>query len=236
VTADPLVLIAEVDRATYRLLATARALDDAAVAQPSPLPGWTRGHVLTHVARNADSLVRVLTGARTGEDLPQYASREQRDGDIAAGSGRPLADQVADVSAAAGRFAAAVAELPPDRWFATVRWRSSPPAPAATAVWVRLREVEVHHVDLAAGYRPADWPEAFTHRLLHELTNGWAGRTDGPRVRLRATDLDHESTLGPGPVVAGPAHALAAWLTGRTSGDGLTVDPPGPLPPVPEWR
>ena len=28
-------------------------------------------------------------------------------------------------------------------------------------VWGRLREVEVHHVDLDAGYRPADWPEAF---------------------------------------------------------------------------
>ena len=54
-TADPLVLIAEVDRATARLLATARTLDDDAVRAPSPLPGWTRGHVLTHVARNADS-------------------------------------------------------------------------------------------------------------------------------------------------------------------------------------
>jgi maleylpyruvate isomerase len=236
VTADPLVLIAEVDRATARLLATARTLDDAAVAAPSPLPGWTRGHVLSHVARNADSLVNVLTGARTGVDTPQYASDEQRDADIEAGAPRPAAVQVADVLDSAGRFAVAVAEMPADAWTVQVPMRGGMRMPAARVVWGRLREVEVHHVDLDAGYRPADWPPAFTHRLLHELVSGWAERPDGPRVRLHATDLDHVSGSQDGPTVSGPAHALAAWLSGRSSGDGLTIDPDGPLPPIPDWR
>ena len=59
-TTDPLALMGEVDRATDRMLRTAATLDDAAVAAPSPLPGWTRGHVLTHLARNADGLGNLL--------------------------------------------------------------------------------------------------------------------------------------------------------------------------------
>ncbi|MEV0474381.1 maleylpyruvate isomerase N-terminal domain-containing protein, partial [Streptomyces prunicolor] len=30
---------------------------NASVAEPSRLPGWSRGHVLAHLARNADALV-----------------------------------------------------------------------------------------------------------------------------------------------------------------------------------
>jgi maleylpyruvate isomerase len=35
-------------------------------AAPSALPGWSRAHVLTHVARNADAMINLLTWARTG--------------------------------------------------------------------------------------------------------------------------------------------------------------------------
>ena len=51
--------------ATSRLLATATALSDAQVREPSSLPGWTRGHVLTHIARvgHARSLFSVLGSA-----------------------------------------------------------------------------------------------------------------------------------------------------------------------------
>src|SRR5439155_7551235 len=38
-----------------RLLATLEVVDDATARGLSQLPAWTRGHVLTHLARNADS-------------------------------------------------------------------------------------------------------------------------------------------------------------------------------------
>ncbi len=47
----------ELAEATERLLATAARLTDEDLRAPSLLPGWTRGHVLAHVARNADSYV-----------------------------------------------------------------------------------------------------------------------------------------------------------------------------------
>src|SRR5678816_1103084 len=60
VTTDPLALAHEVDRATQRFLDSAADLTDANLAEPSLLPGWTRAHVMAHVARNADSLINLL--------------------------------------------------------------------------------------------------------------------------------------------------------------------------------
>jgi maleylpyruvate isomerase len=235
-TADPLVLLPEIDRATARLLDTARKLDDAALAGPSLLPGWSRGHVLTHLARNADACVNLLTGARTGVDTPMYPDDKKRDADIEAGSHRPVAEQVSDLSATAERLDAAVTQMPPAAWAANVRWRGGHSRPAAYVPWARLSEVELHHVDLDAGYRPADWPDAFVHRLLHDLAADLAGAM--APVRLHATDLDHEVTIGTDPTVTvnGAGHGIAAWLSGRGDGADLTVVPAGPLPTVPIWK
>jgi maleylpyruvate isomerase len=234
-TADPLVLLPEVDRATAHLLETARTLDDTAVAAPSLLPHWSRGHVLTHLARSADACVNLLTWARTGTETPAYASAEQREADIEAGAGRPAAEQVADLVAAARRFDEAVEQMPPEAWAVTVRTPSKATL-AAYVPWLRLREVELHHVDLDTGYGTGDWPDGFVHRLLHELATDLAD--DLPPLRLHATDLDHELTLGSDPVatVSGPGHAIAAWLTGRAGDDVVTMVPEGPAPAVPKWK
>lgn len=235
VTVDPLVLGAEVDQATERLLATAAALDDAALAQPSLLPGWTRGHVLAHLARNADSYVNLLTSARTGQVIPPYASDEARAAGIEAGAGRPLAEQLDDLRAAAERFQEAVAAMPPEAWSVSVPTHRGPRV-AATAMWGRLREVEVHHVDLDAGYAPADWSDAFGHRLLHEVARDLAKQDGAPPLLLRPAGTGHPLTIGTGsPEVTGSAQELAAWLTGRSAGTGLTVTPPGALPALPRW-
>ena len=74
------------DEATSRLVRTADALTDAEAAGPSLLPGWTRGHVLTHLARNADALVGLVDGALTGVAAPMYPSVEARAADIEAGA------------------------------------------------------------------------------------------------------------------------------------------------------
>ncbi|MEV4630876.1 maleylpyruvate isomerase family mycothiol-dependent enzyme [Micromonospora sp. NPDC049523] len=236
-TVDPLVLIAEVDRATERLLRTAGTLDRSTLAEPSRLPGWSRGHVLTHLARSADALVNLLTGARTGQHVPAYASVAARDADIAAGAGRELDAHLDDLRGGAKRFAEACAAMPPQAWTAVVRSHRGDRV-AAMLVWTRLRELEVHHVDLDAGYDPVDWPEGFAQRLLHEAAGDLATRDDVPALALRPTDAGRTLTIGPagaGPTVAGPVHLLAGWLIGRSAGAGLTVTPNGPLPTPPDW-
>src|SRR2546430_5157230 len=104
--------MARIGEATDRLLASAAALTDARAGEPSLLPGWTRGHVLTHVARNGDGLGNLLRWARTGTETPMYASREARRADIEAGAGRSPAGPAADVPATAIAFPAQAARLP----------------------------------------------------------------------------------------------------------------------------
>lgn len=236
-SADPLDLMPEVDRATERLLATVDRLTDADMRQASLCRGWTRGHVLTHLARNADGLTNLLAWARTGVVTPQYESWERRDADIEEGADRDATTLADDLRAAARRFAIAVETMSPDAWLVELPLRGGPQR-AALIVWRRLREVEVHHVDLYAGYAPADWPEAFTHRLLHELVAQFAGRADAPAIRLRPDGVEHELSIGSAdgaPLVSGPAAVVAGWLIGRVSGAELTVEPEGPLPTVPDW-
>jgi maleylpyruvate isomerase len=236
VSHDPLVLGADLDRATARLLATVQSLDDRAVAGSSLLPGWSRGHVLTHLARNADGAVNLLTWAATGVRTPQYPSIEARAADIDTGAPRPLAEQLADLTASAQRLARAVQDLPAPSWTVEVEWLSGNRSPAQRVVWSRLQEVEVHHVDLDAGYAPADWPEAFTLRILHSLVRGMDQRPDGPAALLRTPELGHDVSLrgAQAPVVEGPAAAVVAWLIGRSGGADLTVSG-GALPAVPAW-
>lgn len=237
---DPAAALSEVGRATDRFLASAGRIDDNGVGEPSLLPGWTRGHVITHVARNADGLVNLLSWARTGIETMPYASREARDADIENGAGRPVSEQLADVRDSAARFAAAAAEVPADRWDVIVRWNPETERPARAVLSARLREVEIHHVDLDLDYTPAHWHEDFSGRVLDGATRAMTAAGDAPAVRLHAVDTDRSWHLGgagaDSPVVDGPQAALLGWLIGRSTGDGLTVEPHGsPLPTPPPW-
>jgi maleylpyruvate isomerase len=227
-----------VAEATARLLDTIRGLDEHAVTGPSALPGWTRGHVLAHLARNADSLVNLLLWAHTDVEIPQYASAFLRDHDIEAGAARPLTEHLADNEAAATRFLALARSLTDDAWRAQVRTRQGRPIPATEVRWMRLQEVEIHHVDLNANYHPSDWPASFVARILSQVTADLTRLTaDTPLepFTLRATDSDYTATIGSPPAthtISGPSKSLAAWLIGRSTGSDLTGD----LPSLPAWK
>lgn len=218
--------------ATARLLDTATALRDADLVDPSLLPGWTRGHVLAHLSRNADSLVNLLLWARTGIETPQYASAFLRDADIEAGAPRPLREQLEDLTAASERWLALARVMPADRWHTTVRNRQGGEIPATRVLWMRLMEVEIHHVDLDRGYTPADWPTAFVDRLL-PLSVADRAAQPGPGFTIEATDTPYTGVVGtPTTKITGPAASLTAWLIGRSPGTDLTGD----LPNLTAWK
>lgn len=160
--------LAAVDDATARLLRTVEGLTDGDLRAPSLLPGWSRAHVVTHVARHADAMCNLLTWARTGVITSAYPSHAEREAGIDAGAGRGPGELHADVSASADRLRADAVALPPEAWTAQVQIFERPPFPAAEVLLRRLVEVELHHVDLGSGYRPEDWPAAFAVRELAE--------------------------------------------------------------------
>ena len=256
---DPRLALAQVTEDTGLLIRQAEALDDEAVREPSLLTGWTRGHVLTHTARNADALGNLLVWAETGERHDMYASREQRNAGIEAGAGRTAAQLAADLQEASQRFIEAATRLSPDRWAAQVEMRPGGRArPARFILWWRYQEVLIHHVDLDAGFSPAHWPAEFTGPQLEfvaeqmsdaaqngtgaAVANGaGTGTEQGAGFRLHAEDTDRRVGVqcDPGdeakPLVRGAEPGLLAWLIGRSAGDGLTVEPAGPLPTPPVW-
>lgn len=161
-------LLTHIDDATTELMATAGGLTDKQVSEPSLLPGWTRGHVLTHIARAAEAHRNLLEAVRTGTDIPAYASQEARDTSIENGASRPVAEHIADIERTAAAFRAAVDTTPDDAWTTSVTILHLEPFPAGQVVLRKLVELELHHVDLNAGYRPADWPVTFKPLELPE--------------------------------------------------------------------
>ena len=103
---DPERDAAEAAAATEQLIDSAAGLSAEDLAAPSLLPGWTRGHILAHVARNADALVNLLEWARTGEETPMYPDAATRDRDIEAGAPRSLEEHLEDLRDSAARFTA----------------------------------------------------------------------------------------------------------------------------------
>jgi maleylpyruvate isomerase len=199
------------------------------------LPGWSRGHVLSHLARNADAYRRVLDGAARGQRVPAYASRDERDADIDAGASRTIGEQLADLERSAALFSTTVASMPIGSWSAPTDWPAIDPRPASAMLDSRIREIAIHHVDLDAGYTAAHWPVPLARQILGSVAVRFDTLGMSP-VTLSADDgaVAHTFGDGSGALISGPSHALAWWLIGRSDGSELRSSA-GPLPVPPPW-
>jgi maleylpyruvate isomerase len=184
-----------------RLVEHLHSLDGVDPAQPSLLPGWSVGHVLTHIARNADSMLRMLSG------LPQYwLGAESRNADIELGAGREwamLVDDVVTTGDAVSRRMHEVAD-----WAGTVAG-STAERPKAMVPALRRREVEIHRSDLDLGYTFADMPSDYVRSDTRVMEMLWKARQP-----MGLTPL-------PEAVATSPDHLRLAWLFGRTAVAGV---------------
>ena len=207
---------------------------DTDLAAPSLCADWTRGDVLTHLARNADGITATVSGALRGEIVPRYPNGVAgRDADIAAGADRPLLEILADLKDSADRL---------DRVFTAAgeagAWDAETERELPASHWParRWREVEIHRVDLLGSYTPRQWPPAFVRWLLPEIAASLPERSAEP-LRVTVTEEGSVGSGHPGESfgaddgateVRGPDWAVLAWMLGRVPqqvSEALTATP-----------
>jgi maleylpyruvate isomerase len=177
------------------------AIDPVDPFTPSHLPGWTIAHVLSHIARNADSALRMLDG------LPQYwKGAESRAADIDLGATRAWHELVEDVVESSAAVEARLREV--SDWTGSIQTGLAL-RPKAMLPVTRRREVEVHRADLGLGYDFADMPADYVRTDLRLLTMQWTARqpmglTQLPDAVRTLSDADR-----------------LAWLFGRIDVSGV---------------
>lgn len=211
-------------------------LADDELAAPSALEGWTRRHLVAHVAYNAAALCRLMDWASTGSETPMYASPEARSTEIAEG---------ATLSPAALRnlFDHTVARLDEKWrragdpvWSAPVRSAQGREITAAETIWMRAREVWIHAVDLGSGARFGDAPPEVLDGLLGDIVGTWRTRGDGGALELRVAGrkplaVDPQSPAAERIPVAGDLASVTRWVAGR----GTVGLDPIPVVTPPRW-
>lgn len=211
--------LVQVTEATSRLTQRVDGLTDPEFSEPSLLPGWSRAHVVAHVARNAEGMVNLVSWALTGLPSPMYPSMEARTAGIEEAAALPpaalrglLLDSADALHVAMSRLVDADdAALWRLLLFGAPPSGTAPDVPAWTLGWARLREVEIHHLDLDAGLDPSDWPQPFVERMVDFL--------DG---------------RGSAPAVTGDLAEVVAWRLGRgafRTVRGIDGSEPGEPPP-----
>ena len=206
----PSATLDQVTLAQARFDAAVASLTDVDVHAPSPLPDWTVGHVLAHIARNADSHTRRIEAAQRGRLIDQYpGGANGRAAEIERDAHRSASELIDDVYASARTMDRAFRSVRGDAWMVESRDATGTIRRLRELPSRRWQEVEVHLLDLGLGHTPKDWPDGFVAAFL-------------PVMRVDVADR-----LAPD-VVAPPAGSLKArdelaWLYGRLSRPELPV-------------
>ena len=210
-----------IDAATKKLAETVSRLDDEAASAASLLPNWDRSMVIVHLCANADGVRRAVEAAARGDIGEVYpGGKPARDGEIEAGRALPARELQARLRRSYERLGPALESAPDEVWGSPAIGISGEVLVGAGLVVARLREVEVHHVDLAYGYGPDDWPFAWVvEEMERSMLDLPARLPTGVAVVLTASDAGQHWVAGSGTSleISGTTGELLAWVTGRAT-------------------
>ncbi len=206
---DVATWLARISASQGALMHQVEGLSEGQARGNSLLPGWTRGHVLAHLARHADATARMAVGARERRQVEQYVGGgEGRASEIEEGAGASADRLVGDLESSGDRCLAALRDVDPEGWTYELTWSGT--SYAATRMLVsRWREVEIHRVDLELGHGSEAWSDDFIETYLPTELDRLPERAPGTEVPAGLTD-----------------HQTLAWLLGRGS---------DALPALPAW-
>jgi maleylpyruvate isomerase len=208
----PDTVLTELHKAADAVASQAARLTASDVPAPSELPGWTRGHVLAHIAGIANAMARQLEYASRGESVELYdGGYEGRTKAIEMSAGHSLDEHRADLDAALDRALRAFDALDAAGWQVPISYRGGVVLDGGLALW---RELVIHGSDLGTGRGPETWSRQFCRHLFDFLS---ARVPDGQRFLLQPLGLP-PVTIGTGgrsTVISGMVTDIAAWLAGR---------------------
>lgn len=198
---------------TQRLLGDTITISQADWGQPTILPGWTRAHLATHLARNADVLRQAVERVVAGE--PFRLDPDDDLTDLEQGSRRTPLDLQIDLDTTAGQLTEVFSSLTHQQW----QLPAGEGFTIADLPLARLNEVVLHHVDLDCGFSFVDIDPQVARWLLEWNVRRRTDLADRPRITLQSSS-GYQASLGSygGTVlISGSDANLLGWITGRLS-------------------
>lgn len=214
----------EVPAAAARLNAVIADVDEAAVREPSALPGWSRAHVMAHIANFSDAMKRQVDEAVAGRLIEFYdGGMPARVAAIESGSTRSAEELKQNIARATAGLVAAWETV--DDWTRPVTHRNGT---LADTVYTGWRELAIHTADLGLDHATSDdWSPEFCTHLLTFLR---PRVPEGTHLVLQAPGVRWEQGEGDEVVIEGKLTDLTAWMAGRQPRGPLTGDLPELLP------
>jgi len=192
------------------------ALGDSEFAQDSSLPGWSRAHVVAHLALNARAHLNLVHWARTGIETPMYASPAERAEGIERMSHEPPRKLREEFEDSARAWDEAFDAVQGDEWSAMVKSAQGQPIPLSIVPWLRSREVMIHALDLRSSVTWADIPDDYAQALITNIAKDRSRRADGRALTLDDNSRQWEIAGAGVPLqVTSTTAGIAAYLSGR---------------------
>jgi maleylpyruvate isomerase len=214
--------------AQARLVALVEPCSDDDMRRPSLLEGWTVGHLLTHLARNADSHTGMVLAAQHGDMVAQHAGGpEERSAGIEAGWRRPAAAIADDLRAAQRSLEDAWSATEAETWATGCGRRRQGPTTLADLVFYRWQEVELHLVDLGLVDRGGPTWDGLSDEYAELEWNNTLGalpaRVPESTALLLVPEDRPSRAVGAGTdlrIVRAPSRQILRWLVGRGGESG----------------
>ncbi|MFG1911902.1 maleylpyruvate isomerase family mycothiol-dependent enzyme [Kribbella sp. NPDC048928] len=193
-----------------RLLALTADLDDPTARGDSVLPGWSRGHVITHIANFSEAMTRQVDEALQGRLIEVYdGGRPARNAAIDDGADRSADELRTHLNEAVTALLASWDKVSPTDWPLPILHRNSNLSAGLQASW---RELTIHTSDLGLAFTPADWSEDFCLHLLDFLR---ARTPDNTHLILQSPTATWDNGTGKEVRLTGALTDLTAWYAGR---------------------
>ena len=225
--------IGRMQRESGMVMATVTSLNDDELSTPTKCAGWTRAHVIAHLALDAEAMTNLATWAATGREHPDYASKEERNAGIEAAAGQSAAELAGALARANDRLVAALEALKDGAQVPTLPTLLSGEANAFSLPARRTTELIVHHDDLDTTW---EWHEADPEAILDAIevcVLRLQASPDSPGLQIVAGEGE-EWIVGDGSYrIEGYYEELLPFLARQQVEEGLQYE--GELPKLPAW-